>query len=190
MGFLLYYQHMKKRIFIALPLPESVIKLLTESQQPLVGRRGVHVVQSSKLHATLLFLGEVGISDIPKIKEIVQEEVSALSRVSLSLADVGGFPSDSEATIVHVSFREPASQPLKTLRSRLWNSLAPYLDIFVLNEWSPHITIARSHEPVTVRELNLKFDDISWNVESIELWQSSLGPTGTEYSVISTVKLN
>lgn len=180
---------MKKRIFITLPVSDSVRELLSESQQSLIGLKGIHIIDPIKLHATLLFLDEVDIKYISIIKDILQDEASSLSRVNLSLGDIGGFPADTEATIIHATFSEPASQPLRTLRARLWKKIAPHLTISVLHEWTPHITIARSHESISIRELNLKLTDMSWSISTIELWQSILGPTGTEYSVLSKVNL-
>jgi 2''-5'' RNA ligase len=140
------------RMFIAIEFDPEMREYLSEVQKKLllVSRRG-NFTDSSNMHLTLKFIGEVDSDDVDYLAQAVREVGSASKGFSLSLSHLGFFPKGNR-TIVWAGIED--SQPLLRLFSGLEKSLMRQGFPRERKGLSPHITLGREVD------LTEKFDKI------------------------------
>lgn len=188
---------MKRRIFIAINLPEEVKKEL----QPYQSKWPELPVRWTKLdnvHITLVFIGDVGDKGVVEVSRIVKEVTSRHSPFPVHLAKVCYGPTDKmpPRMIWAVGDR---SQEFTLLRDAIEKSLLALPHIHfpqAKREFTPHITLGRMRqwewqqiEPEERPEVTEELD-IKWQVESVELMESKLKRRGAEYTIVESVSLS
>ena len=187
----------KRRIFIAINLPEEVKKELQlyQSKWP---EPPVRWTKLDNVHITLVFIGDVEDKDVADVSCIIKEVASRHSPFSVHLTKVCYGPPDkmSPRMIWAVGDR---SQEFALLRDDLEKSLLALPRIHFPQEkraFTPHITLGRmrlwewqqiepEERPEVAEEL-----DIKWQVESVEVMESKLKRGGAEYTIIESVSLS
>jgi RNA 2',3'-cyclic 3'-phosphodiesterase len=171
-----------ERLFIALPLPDSVRAELAGLLEPL---RGVSWTRPEQLHLTLRFLGEVPAGCVERI-----EERLAAIRVEpfiIPVEGVGAFPPKGPPRVIWVGVG--AGHPhLFQLRQRLDDAvLAAGID-FDVRFFQPHITLARCAEgaaPAASQWLrrHCEFLSASFRVKAFDLCASRLSPQSAKHTL-------
>ena len=163
------------RLFVAVDLPEEVIKVVTAVREELPGARWVPAEQ---LHLTLRFIGEVDEALFKHIK-------SALATVKgrpfrMALQGIGHFPPGKHPRVLWVGMEENEAllQLQQDVELALVNAgLAPEERRF-----SPHITIARLKETPGGRVLSCEEKHAAltdhFSVEGFHLYSSTLTGSG------------
>lgn len=188
---------MRKRIFIAINLPEEIKKEL-ERFQIKFSELPVRWVKKENLHITLAFLGYVRDEDLPKIIELTKEVANRHATFSINLIKVCyGPPKVSLPRMVWAIGEK--SQELGNLQNDLKNSLMqlsiPQLEEEEGRAFIPHITLARirkwdfkqidpEERPQIDEDINLNFE-----VKSIEIMESHLKKGGAEYEILQSFPL-
>src|SRR5688572_30502984 len=129
-----------QRLFVALDLPESVTRMLSEVRMEM---RGVRWLRPEQIHLTLSFLGNVETS----AGERLRERLAAITFGSffLPLAGVGAFPQKGKPSVIWVGVGK-GHPHLFQLHKRVQEAaLAAGLEPD-LRSFHPHITIARCKE--------------------------------------------
>ncbi len=190
----------KKRIFIAINLPEDVKKRLINYQNKWsdLDPHYINWVKKENLHITLVFIGYADDDETYKIcnfvKEIARKQEPFyinLERIILGPAyDKSSAGKPPTPRMFWVEGEK--SQKLADLQNDLENALS--IGTGYKKEaraFRPHITLARFKYPI-VKLLPEKVDasfKCQISVETIEVMQSNLHRSGPEYSILESVNL-
>ncbi|GIL16993.1 MAG: RNA 2',3'-cyclic phosphodiesterase [Oligoflexia bacterium] len=175
-----------KRLFVALSASKGIEVQATQLIKKL--KQGsdqkeidVRWSRPENLHVTLLFLGETQESEIPKIKNAIQQVVDKLEPFSLKVENISAFPDVNSGRVVFIQVQR--SQKILDLVTALEQSLGyPESTNYV-----PHMTIGRLRNPKSVKDMispfvRKKFGKIS--VDEIILYESIQAGPYPVYKVI------
>ena len=203
---------MRKRIFIAINLPEEIKKKLSDYQSkwPELPCRWT---KKENLHLTLFFLGYLTDEEVGEVCKITREVASKYSPFSISLdkilygppkkmpartrhnfEDVGGSVAGGPPRMIWVQGEK--SKELANLKGDLEDSLTENIRFSPESrEFSPHLTLGRIKtwqwrqiEPEDRPEVEEDIS-LSFNVNSIEVMESKLKRSGPEYTILESVGL-
>lgn len=173
------------RLFIAINLPACLKAELKQQQDKIKAlfppeASGVFKwVAPQNLHLTLSFLGEVKENKVPALLDGIQNKIGDKKSFPLVLKEI-------------VFDKKPIPRLLWAVieENRQVNGL------FAEKSFKGHITLARIREwqfrkidPEEIPEINIPFKK-TFQVKSIELMQSKLGPKGSSYSILHSFLLN
>lgn len=184
---------MKKRIFVAINLPQNAKESLSEYQQKWQESLPAKWVSPENLHITLVFIGEVTEQAIPEIKTKIQNIISLHKPFSVSLDKISYSPYKKEKEVPRMVWVSgEANKEFPNLKKGLEKALGvkPENRGDVI-----HITLARIKEwqwqriePDERPEIE-EFVELKIPVDSIELMESVLKKSGPEYSILESYKL-
>lgn len=173
-----------KRLFLAVPLPIKVGEELENLLPMMPGKK----IPKEHWHFTLQFLGEI---EAPRY-QYLQHILSSLtwgSPFTATLDHLGAFPNDRSAKVLWVGVKEGYEKfcALEKLLNQILEKEGYKLD---KQGFVPHLTIRRFYPPRRVSEWihanPLQNKKISFLIDRIILYQSILGPIGSEYQELST----
>lgn len=179
---------MKKRLFIAIPLPDDTRKALIKFQKK-IKKINLRWTKEENLHFTLVFIGWIHEEKIETIKKSIEKAVQNFSPFLLKLDKIVLGPDEKRARMIWAVGE--TTFELKELRKKLAFELRNN-NIFFENSHSLklHITLARAKG----KELRgVKIDekiDLIFQAEKIFLMESELKPEGAEYRILAEFKLN
>jgi 2'-5' RNA ligase len=186
---------MKKRVFIAINLPESIKEKLEEIQKKTEnsfsyfnGICPINWTKRNNLHITLLFLGNIETEDLFYIFEKMQTISENTNSFEITLNSINYSPSNN-----------PRMVWVNTLKTKELKDTQSLLEKDLFNrgnkEFNAHITLGRikqwqfrrieREEIPRLEEINLKF-----KVNSIEVMESELKKGGAVYTVLRSFSLN
>ena len=190
---------MKKRVFIAMPMPKRARKVLSWIQNELkeeAGKNAVKWVEEENFHQTLVFLGPKTEEEIEKIISIMTELKGSKS-LNLSLNKLGFYPDLGRARIVWVGLGKE-DEELACYYHRLRMSLQMAGFEFD-TRFSSHVSLGRvrrikTNSIFSYRLINkiqdfLREKEISFKGSKIVLYQSQLRKKGPVYTPIKEIKL-
>jgi 2'-5' RNA ligase len=184
----------KKRLFLAISLPEARRRELVNIQDELKRRlspRAVKWVEEENLHITLVFLGETPFSRVTIIKDKLSE-IEA-SSFSLRLSRLGFFPDERKPRVVWVGL----TGEVEKLQA-LYNNIRKVLKnegIFFDQKFYPHVTLGRVRLGYHIRlTLNKKIERIlklskKFQVEEFSLMESILTDQGPRHIALKKFPL-
>jgi RNA 2',3'-cyclic 3'-phosphodiesterase len=180
------------RAFIALDVSNTIG--IEKLQQELAhdagwGRHDASPVKSHNLHFTLIFLGDISLDSVSKIKTKLSE--LQFEPIRMTFTGIGGFPNANFLRVVWVGVDADGCKMLASLAVQVVTKMSE-LGFRPDKAFSPHLTIFR------VRGRNLKLgtellykygkkDFGSYVGDKIHLKRSDLTPSGPIYSNIFTV---
>jgi len=188
---------MRRRIFIAINLPEGVRKVLAGFQEKLQDTPA-RWTKPENLHITLAFLGYVNEEELLFISKTAKGVALENSPFSVKLNKVAYGPPQKMPPRMIWAIGDK-SQEFAFLQRNLEKSLSGQKEFFSPNErkeFCPHITLARIRQwdwkriepeerPAADYDLNLNFP-----VDSIEVMESELKKGGAKYAVLESHKLS
>lgn len=182
---------MKRRLFIAINLPEEVKNKLIRYQEKWTDLepRSINWVIKPNLHITLVFIGYVTDDEMYEICNIVKETAKKHEPFFINLERIAVGPPHATPRMFWVEGEK--SQELADLQNDLENALAGgSLAKKESRAYRPHITLARFKYEIakSLPEVNEQFK-AQIPVETIEVMQSDLRRTGPEYTVLESVSL-
>ena len=184
---------MKKRIFIAINLPEQIKRKLLGYQKKWP-ELPVKWVNSNNLHITLIFLGNINDQEILEIDKIIKEITAVHQPFSINLNRICYAPPKKIPPRM-VWAEGEKSEKFAKLQTDLEKKLLENFNQHRPAEFRPHITLGRIRtwelkkmNPEEKPEVN---EEISFNfeVKSIEIMESQLKPGGSEYTILESIKL-
>src|SRR5215510_287697 len=101
------------RTFIAVELPDPIRAALDEAQQQLKRARfGVKVswAKVENLHLTLQFLGDTGVSVVPRVSATLGEVAGRHAAFDVPVGGTGTFPDERRARVLWVGCRDEAGR--------------------------------------------------------------------------------
>lgn len=179
----------KKRLFIAIGLPESLIIELEHLQEQLKPfTRNAKWVRVSGTHLTLKFLGYVDPENIPAIEKSLADIAKGTASVPIRATGCGFFPNARRPNVLWAGVDSPALLPLQ---QNVEDSMARLGFEKENRLYTPHLTLARFKNargplPSSVQETE-KFqskDLGSFTAQSFSIYESILRREGAEYHIL------
>lgn len=186
------------RLFIALPLPSPVIDAVAQAQSSLkreLSSPALRWTKPENTHLTLLFLGDVDENKLPELTQQFRDACETIAPFELKLAGTGCFPNARRPRVLWLGLGGELDA-LQNLQARISNHCAPFCEKSDDKPFRPHLTLARVKPDArsTLRGVDetlaaLPLNNVAWRVESVELMQSKLLPSGAEYSCVESVPI-
>ena len=185
---------MKRRLFIAINLPENIKNRLVEYQKKWA-YLPVRWTIKPNLHITLVFIGYVDDNEMYEICKIVREIAGRHSPFIINLERIILGPPNKFPRMFWVEGR--VNEEIAKLKNDLEDSLLKSDNSGYKKKenraYRPHITLGRIKQGQWRKldfrpKIDEKFE-FSFPVETIEVMQSNLKRTGAEYSVLESVEL-
>jgi len=180
----------KHRIFIAINLPKEVKDYLAKFEKKRFNWP-VRWTKPENLHITLVFVGYVGDVELEKIKEITKQVVCNYREFDVVLEKICPGPINARPRMIWVLGKR--NDYLSQLKEELENALISSSEIPYNRkenrEFFVHITLARARGFSKIPAVDVKLN-IEFKVNSIEIMESKLLPTGAEYNVVELFELS
>jgi 2'-5' RNA ligase len=188
------------RLFVAIPLPESLLERLVDVQYRVQGKvphKSVRWVRSEGIHLTLKFLGDTPEDKVPTIREALTVVGRNAPLCTLVAEGLGCFPSLRRPRVLWVGVNEPTGR-LEALQKAVEEAMTSLGYKPERHGFTPHLTlgrvrrgtsrtdekrIAEAIEGTTVGQLT------EFTADRFELIRSELKPTGAEYTTLETFLL-
>jgi 2'-5' RNA ligase len=187
------------RAFIAIDLsPEIHQKLeeVSEKYKSQLAKVPVRWVPVTNIHLTLKFLGDVSLSNIEILTDMIQTEVSIHHQFELTVGGAGAFPNSRQPRVLWIGIQAP--QELLVIQKGIEAATTRLGYAREDRAFSPHLTLGRVSRNATSQDVK----DISHTlektrigflgatcVEQIHLYRSDLNPKGAVYTKIFTTTL-
>lgn len=183
------------RTFIAIDLDPEIKKALSLLIDELdKGHRNIRWVKHQGMHLTLKFLGEIDGEKVPEIENVLRMISKEYDSFSLKFKGTGSFPPGMKnPRVLWVGIEE--QETLKALQSRLEGELEKLGFPRERRKYHAHLTLGRVKSLYNIKEtLSLleKYRGRNFGVmkaDKISFIQSTLKPTGAEYSILSEFEL-
>jgi RNA 2',3'-cyclic 3'-phosphodiesterase len=188
------YRRNLLRTFIAIPLPKECQSMLDHMQQDLRKYSAdVRWVSISSIHLTLKFLGEVEPALIQNLSESLEKVSVSEQNFSIRLYGLGCFPNQRSPRVIWCGV-DGDTEGLSRLQRKVEDICQEFGFAPENRPFHPHLTLGR----VTgKRNLQPLLDCIkigseqqcSFDVDSYNVYKSTLKPQGAVYSVLKTITL-
>ena len=179
------------RSFLAIHISPTkrIRRVLSELQE--MGK-AVRATRPEGLHLTLKFFGDIDINDIVPITDTVAAIAKETPAFELQLRSLGAFTHLGRPAVIWAGVSK--AQALIELANRISAELVPLGFPQEKRSFKPHLTLARvKNRPpeslATLVESNSETVFADCYIESVELFQSDLKPSGPRYTVLSTIPL-
>jgi 2'-5' RNA ligase len=187
------------RAFIAIDLSQDIQNQLDEVvykyRSQLTGV-SIRWVAASNIHLTLKFLGDVSLSNLNILTDMIQSEISSHHQFEISVGGSGAFPNIRQPRIIWVGVEAPPELPavqngIETTTGRLGYAREE-------RAFSPHLTLGRVSRNATSQDVKaiskaLETTTVGFLgatcVEQVHLYRSDLQPTGAVYTRIFSSSL-
>ncbi len=188
------------RLFWALPLPAHLQDEIAAIQKELarvMPTNSVRWTPPHHIHLTLVFLGNWKRSDIPRLKEGVEEALLGIPPFALEVEAAGVFPTWRRPRVIWLGVGGDVDV-LKRLQSAVARAMVQAGWEPEKRPYSPHLTIGRVRKGLDDATLarigdavrRLKVDPFGRHqVQEVILFRSDLRPTGAVYTPVAQVKL-
>ncbi|MBU0598326.1 RNA 2',3'-cyclic phosphodiesterase [Patescibacteria group bacterium] len=177
---------MTKRIFVAINLPDDLKRNIVALQNKLQKFDWpVRWEDEDKLHITLRFLGSITEQNISQINEIVSRAINNFKTFTLKINNFIAFPSFKFPRVICLNIKE--NESLFELQKKIADPIEDQgIGESERHPFSGHITIGRV-KPVNAnfRALNKIGFKSEFKVKLVEIMQSNLYSTGSEYSIMN-----
>ena len=172
---------MKKRLFVALDLPESITARI---ERLCCGLPYARWVTPEQLHLTLCFIGEVEGATFQGIREELAHVTCP--PFSMRLDGMGFFPPRGKPRVVWLGVEK--NEPLHRLQQKMYTRLTMSGVELEKRKFAPHITIARlKNTPAGkvaryLEEYGLFYTE-PFEVDNFRLYSSVLGRQGAAHTI-------
>lgn len=192
------------RVFVALCLPETIIRWLADRQQALKAHHlPIQWVRPENIHLTLQFLGEIPEEQADAVCRAVGQAAALIPPFTLAARGVGVFPGVRRPRVLWCGL-SGQTQVLADLRQAVGLGL---LDLGFPAEDRPftgHLTLGRFKDdrrhqtptsqamPEVLIQIMQQYADAATNpfpVDDVAVFKSDLKPGGPVYTVISRLGL-
>ena len=167
------------RLFYAIRLPDHLRERLMRAQGEL-GREW-KLSNSSQMHLTLAFMGEVDEERLEEVKKAGRDAAALLPPFPVKFGPSGAFPNPHKARVIFIGV-------LSGYLSRLAADLLARLNPFVSDKrFAAHVTLGRARENTApYRKIEVNGE---WLVDRFELVKSTLTGNGAVHEVLAEFPL-
>jgi RNA 2',3'-cyclic 3'-phosphodiesterase len=187
------------RAFIAIDLSPEIQQRLDKVLEDFKNQLAnipVRWVAVTNIHLTLKFLGDVSISNLALLTNMLQAEVSAHHQFEISVGSSGAFPNLRQPRVIWVGIEAP--QELIAIQNGIEAATARLGYTREDRPFSPHLTLGRVPRNATTQDVKdiskvLETNKVGFLgvtcVEQIHLYRSDLHPTGAVYTQLFSSEL-
>ncbi len=183
------------RVFVAIELEKEIKETLSALIRELdTGSRNIKWVKRQGMHLTLKFLGETPQEKVAEVQSVLEAASGEHPSFEIILKGTGTFPPEARIPrVVWIGIEE--NPALSAIQTRIENDLHKIRFPREQRQFHPHLTLGRIKGPENLgpvihtlgQNRNTEFGRMS--VDKITLFQSTLKPTGAEYTVLSEHRL-
>ncbi|PIP38229.1 MAG: RNA 2',3'-cyclic phosphodiesterase [Desulfobacterales bacterium CG23_combo_of_CG06-09_8_20_14_all_51_8] len=185
-----------RRVFIAVHLPDPVIKTLAGIQQDL-RQCGLQIrwTRPETIHLTLKFLGDVPAESIEALCDAVKTGVGDLAAFQLAAKGVGVFPGVRRPRVVWTGL-SGQTDALERLHHAIDSAIFEMGFAKDDRRFTGHLTLGRftgQSDPEALIDILKAFADKasdSFEADAVHVMQSDLKPSGPVYTVLSSIRLS
>lgn len=187
------------RAFIAIDLSLDIQHRLDDVLQNYKSQLAnipIRWVAATNIHLTLKFLGDVSLSNLNILTDMIQTEISGHHQFDISVGGSGAFPNIRQPRVIWVGVEAPPAlnaiqNGIETTTTRLGYTREE-------RAFSPHLTLGRVSRNATSQDVKAisKVLDVTrvgflgaTCVEKVHLYRSDLQPTGAVYTQIFSSSL-
>lgn len=187
------------RAFIAIEIPTQIqqsIQQQTAVLRQALGSEAVRWVPPQNVHLTIKFLGDVSVSNIELLKQMLVVEAGQLPPFEIAVGGLGCFPNSRRARVIWIGLKTPPA--METLQHAIETASARLGYSSEDRKFSPHLTIGRVSQRATGSELQqiragLEGASVgelgSAPVQAVHLFKSDLQPAGAVYTCLFSAPL-
>ncbi len=184
------------RTFIAIILPDAIIRQLAQVQRQLerqVPPESVRWVKPEGIHLTLKFLGDTPVGKLDAIRAALGEVASRASPCALTVGGLGCFPNARRPRVIWVGV-QAMGEELASLQRAVERAMKPLGFPPEGRDFTPHLTLGRVRDRIPPADLSrlgalVSSTDIGTlgevQARSFALIQSVLKPSGAEYTPLA-----
>ena len=166
------------RLFVALPLPPDLARLIIEGAAQLrEALPEARWVREENLHITLAFLGEQSDRDAALIGARLEAALAGAAKIPVRAGKLACFTHAQDASVLALRITE-GQREARELAART----ARALFLPVTNAFTPHITLARRARTALVHEAAI---EASGTLGTVALFKSDLCRTGPVYTPLA-----
>jgi len=166
-----------KRLFLALPLPESIATAVAQWRTQHCGALTGRPVATENLHITLSFLGSVTLPQQQRLCALL--EPLAMPSFQLTLDSLAQFP---RAAITYLAPSQVAPELIELADCCRQAAIAAGIEQ-PQPDYRPHLTLFRRSQQENT--LHLAPFQFSWSADQFILYQSIDSPQGVSYRPIN-----
>ncbi|MFH1332160.1 MAG: RNA 2',3'-cyclic phosphodiesterase [archaeon] len=171
------------RTFIAIEIPEQYKEKIKEMQKEFSKLGNITITK--EYHCTLKFLGEITEQQAEKVKEELRK--IKMKKFEANLEGVGAFPNHTYIKVIWVGLKGR----LDELQAKIDTQLK---EMFPRdNRFKAHITLGRvksiKDKQAMKEKLNMKMEEMKFEVEEFKLIKSTLAPEGPMYETLDIYSL-
>lgn len=180
------------RLFVGLPAPPDVREQIDRKTAALrTAEPHARWVATSNLHVTLLFLGDLGATEVPGIVAAIHDVARGHAPYQIELQGAGTFGSGRRGRTVWLKVgrgRVETAALCTDLAAALQSGEAAQ---DAAREPSPHLTLARAAGSALVTRARAELADLTlrWHIEHVHLYRSRLGRGPPVYEELAAVRL-
>ena len=175
---------MKKRIFIAINLPDDIKRTLLSYEKRW---RNLHVrwTNFNKMHITVEFLGEVNRSGLNAILLATESTAIKIKPFDIRLDKIVLGPDPAQAKMFWATIH--IDSYLMKFKNLMDKNLKQNDFIPEAKEFKPHITLARARgNQLKGKQTNIILTNLELRAKSVEVIESRLHPGGARYKTVES----
>lgn len=184
-------QEQKKRLFIALNLPQNIKDEISDLINKLAKQNSktlIKWVKPKSMHLTLHFLGYLSEEKIGQVKLAMQSFQGKFGRLQFRFGKINTFPNLTSPRVIFIECNQVNSKSIFKLQELLGEKLIQLGIRVDKRPWKPHLTLGRVK---VEKKLQIPLDlslpsplATAFIINSFDLIESKLKPAGSKYSKI------
>jgi RNA 2',3'-cyclic 3'-phosphodiesterase len=185
------------RLFIAIPLPETVkdeIERARRELMPGISGGAVRWTKREQFHLTLKFLGDVPETNVAALVDAVRTAGRKFGPLDLQAKGIGFFPGIHRPRVVWIGLTDAAGE-LPLLQAGIEAAVEPFTEEKPEGKFIGHVTLGRvrgmgRQESDLLKEAALAMAERSfgrWRADAVEIIRSQLSSSGSTYSVLARI---
>jgi len=189
----------KLRLFVAIPMPETVRNEITGVQQELqqlVSRDAVRWAKPEQFHLTLRFLGDVPAEQAPALQEVVNAVCAGVTALRLSAQGIGFFPNAGAPRIIWAGVNDGEGR-LADLQKKIEAVVRLFAEKPAAEKFAGHVTLGRIKflKRPEIEKLAAHAQAVKdrlfgeWTANDVELMRSDLLPDGAQHTLLAAFRL-
>ena len=189
----------KIRTFIALDFPLSILDSIEQQTKRLrqtLENDVIRWVLTHNLHLTLKFLGNVPVSHLEFLNQMLVQATDSITQFDLQIGGVGSFPNSNRPRVLWVGIHAPAA--LSNLQKAIEEGAKRLGYEKEERPFSPHLTLGRVRQGLDGKDLQKISNALSSiqlgkigiaRVDSVHIYKSDLNSEGSVYTKLFSTPL-
>ncbi|MFM8424552.1 MAG: RNA 2',3'-cyclic phosphodiesterase [Chloroflexota bacterium] len=187
------------RTFIALDFPLSILDSIEQQTKRLrqtLGNEVIRWVLTHNMHLTLKFLGNVPVSHLEFLNQMLVQATDSITQFDLQIGGVGSFPNSNRPRVLWVGIHAPAL--LSNLQKAIEEGAKRLGYEKEERPFSPHLTLGRVRQGLDGKDLQKISNALSSiqlgkigiaRVDSVHIYKSDLNSEGSVYTKLFSTPL-